>query len=125
MWCGCSGAASSTTAGRYAPVRLYSGSEEIFARALQWMIWTNYSLDPAMHTLVMHLERLAAEQRSAAAVDAARRDAVRKLELIETREDRMKFSAKKLLLGLATVACASLGLACCTSEPNCAVTRYG
>jgi glutathione S-transferase len=78
---------------RYAPVRLYGGSEETFARALQWMIWTNHNLDPAMHTLVMHLERLPPEQRSAATVGAARQDAVRKLELMEAHLARSRWFA--------------------------------
>ena len=78
---------------RYAPVWLYGGNEETFARALQWMIWTNHSLDPAMHTLVMHLERLPAEQRSNAVVDAARQDAVRKLKLMEAHLARSHWFA--------------------------------
>ena len=67
---------------RYAP-RLYGESESVFARALQWMIWTNHALDPAIHTLVMHLERLPVAERSASTVEAARLEVVRKLELIE------------------------------------------
>lgn len=70
---------------RYAPGKLFGGSEEIFARALKWMIWTNYSMDPGLHALVMHLERLPAEQRSADTVEASRQDVVRKLELMEAQ----------------------------------------
>ena len=67
---------------QYAP-QLYGESEPVFARALQWMIWTNHGLDPAMHTLVMQLERLPIAERSASTVEAARQEVVRKLELIE------------------------------------------
>lgn len=67
---------------RYAP-RLYDESEAVFARALQWMIWTNHGLDPAMHTLVMQLERLPMGERCASTVEAARHEVIRKLELIE------------------------------------------
>jgi len=77
---------------RYAP-GLYQDSEPIFARALQWMIWTNHSLDPAMHTLVMHLERLPPEQRSPTTVEAARQEVIRKLELVETHLGRSRFLA--------------------------------
>ena len=77
---------------RYAP-QLYCESELVFARAMQWMIWTNHSLDPAMHTLVMHLERLPLEQRSAATVEAARQDVLRKLELIEAQLRRSRWFA--------------------------------
>lgn len=78
---------------RYAPALLYGGSEETFARALQWMIWTNTSLDPAIHTLIMHLERLPAEQRSISTVDAARQDTVRQLELVEAHLARSHWVA--------------------------------
>ena len=70
---------------RYAPDRLFGGSEATFARALQWMVWTNCNLDHAMHALVMHLERLPASQRSAETVEASRQEVVRKLELMEAQ----------------------------------------
>jgi glutathione S-transferase len=78
---------------RYAPAGLFGGSEATFARALQWMIWTNYSLDPAVHALIMHLERLPANQRSAETVEASRRDVVRKLELMEAWLGRSRYFA--------------------------------
>jgi len=78
---------------RYAPAGLFGGSETTFARALQWMIWTNYSLDPAVHALVMHLERLPADQRSADTVEASRRDVVRKLDLMEAQLGRARYFA--------------------------------
>jgi len=78
---------------RYAPARLFGGSEVTFARALQWMIWTNYSLDPAVHALIMQLERLPASQRSADTVEASRKDVVRRLELMEAQLGRSGYFA--------------------------------
>lgn len=72
---------------RYAPA-LCGASPESFARALQWMLWTNHALEPAMHTLIMHLERLPAEKRSAEAVESARQAAVRNLAIVESRLER-------------------------------------
>lgn len=77
---------------RYCPT-LYGASEETFARALQWMTWTNHGLDHALHELVMHLERLPAARRSAEAVDAARRDVWRRLELMEGHLARSPYFA--------------------------------
>ena len=34
---------------RYAPEKLFGDDENTFARAVQWMSWTNYSMDPSMH----------------------------------------------------------------------------
>lgn len=93
---------------RYAPGRLFGDSEETFARALQWMIWTNYSLDPALHALIMHLERLPANQRSAETVEASRQDVVRKLELMEAQLGRSgyfagdAFTIGDIALGIST-----------------------
>jgi glutathione S-transferase len=78
---------------RYAPDRLFGGSEATFARALQWMIWTNCNLDHAMHALVMHLERLPAAQRSAETVKASRQEVVRRLELMEAQLGRSRYIA--------------------------------
>ena len=78
---------------RYAPAKLFGGSEATFARALQWMIWTNCNLDHAMHTLVMHLERLPAGQRSAETVEASRKEVVRQLELMEAQLGRSRYIA--------------------------------
>ena len=78
---------------RYAPDRLFGGNEVTFARALQWMIWANYSMDPALHALILHLERLPASQRSAETVEASRRDVVRKLELMEAQLARSGYFA--------------------------------
>ena len=72
---------------RYAP-QLYGRSEAVFGRALQWMIWTNHALDPSMHTLIMHLERLPQEQRSTGTVESARGEVIRKLELLEAHLSR-------------------------------------
>ena len=78
---------------RYAPDRLFGGSEITFARALQWMIWANYSVDPALHALILHLERLPASQRSAETVEASRQEVVRKLELMDARLEGSAFFA--------------------------------
>jgi glutathione S-transferase len=78
---------------RYAPDKLYGGSEETYARSLQWMIWTNCNLDHPIHALVMHLERLPAEQRSAETVEASRKEVVRRLELMETQLGRSRYIA--------------------------------
>jgi len=76
---------------RYAPGKLYGSSEAIYARALQWMIWTNCNLDHPIHALVMHLERLPAAQRSAETVEISRQEVVRKLELMEAQLVRSRY----------------------------------
>src|SRR5688572_6681725 len=76
---------------RYAPDKLYSSSEATYARALQWMIWTNCNLDHPIHALVMHLERLPAAQRSAETVEISRQEVVRKLELMEAQLVRSRY----------------------------------
>ena len=76
---------------RYAPDRLFGCNEVTFARALQWMIWANYSMDPALHALILHLERLPASQRSAETVEVSRRDVVRKLDLMEAQLARSAY----------------------------------
>ena len=78
---------------RYAPARLFGADETTFARALQWMIWANTGMDPALHALILHLERLPASQRSAETVEASRRDVVRKLELMEAQLGRSGYFA--------------------------------
>ncbi len=77
----------------YAPGELFGGSEETFARAQQWMIWTNCNLDHAMHALVMHLERLPAGQRSPETVENSRLEIIRKLELMEVQLSRSRYLA--------------------------------
>ena len=66
---------------RHAPAKLFGSDEQTFARALQWMSWANYRLDPPTHALVMHLERLPADQRRAETVEDSRKDVIRALEL--------------------------------------------
>ncbi len=78
---------------RYAPVELFQGNEETYARALQWMIWANYSMDPAMHILIMHLERFPEEKRSAGAIENARQETLEKLGLIEAQLARTRYLA--------------------------------
>ncbi len=69
---------------KYAPA-LLGGSDEAFARAFQWMAWTNHALEPTMHTMIMHRERLPKEQRSKEAVEGAHQDAIRKLTIVDAR----------------------------------------
>lgn len=78
---------------RYAPALLFGGNEQTFARALQWMMWTNYSLEPAMSTLINHLERLPVEKRSAQAVEEQRRVMVDKMMLIEGHLSHSRYFA--------------------------------
>jgi glutathione S-transferase len=78
---------------RYAPDKLFGSDEETFARALQWMIWANYKLDPSMHALVMHLERLPADQRRPETVEASRKEAIRSLELMEAHLEHSRYFA--------------------------------
>ena len=78
---------------RYAPDKLFGGDEATYARALQWMIWTNCNLDHPIHALVMHLERLPAEQRSAETVEVSRKEVVRRLELMEAQLGRSRYIA--------------------------------
>lgn len=78
---------------KYAPERLLGGSDEAFARAFQWMAWTNHALEPTMHTLIMHRERLPKEKRSEEAVEAARQDALKKLAIMEGRLSQAPYLA--------------------------------
>jgi glutathione S-transferase len=78
---------------RYAPAKLFGSNEQTFARALQWMIWTNYKLDPPIHALIMHLERLPKDQRCAETVEASRQDVIRRLELMEAQLERSHYFA--------------------------------
>lgn len=78
---------------KYAPARLLGGSDDGFARAVQWMAWTNHALEPTMHTLVMHRERLPKEKRSEEAVESARQDALKKLAILEARLSQAPYLA--------------------------------
>jgi glutathione S-transferase len=77
---------------RYAPA-LLGGSDDAFARAIQWMAWTNHALEPTMHTLVMHRERLPKEKRSEEAVEGARQDALKKLAILDAYLARADYLA--------------------------------
>lgn len=70
-------------ASKYGPEPLYGNSSEVFARALQWMSWTNEYLEPLLHTLVMELVRLVPDQRSPAALEAARKTTIERLEILD------------------------------------------
>lgn len=78
---------------RYAPAELFQGDEATFARALQWMIWTNHSLETPLIPLINHLERLPVARRSAEAVENARVDMIGRLQVVETRLARSRYLA--------------------------------
>ena len=78
---------------KYAPERLLGGSAEAFARAFQWMAWANHALEPTMHTLIMHRERLPLEKRSEDAVEAARQDTLKKLAILDARLTQVPYLA--------------------------------
>jgi len=70
-------------AGKYGATPLYGNSPEVFARALQWMCWTNEHLEPLLHTLVMELVRLAPEKRSQAELETARQSTIKQLKVLD------------------------------------------
>ena len=68
---------------KYGPDALYRGSDEVMAKALQWMCWTNEHLEPLLHTLVMEVVRLAPDLRDPADLERARQETITKLEIID------------------------------------------
>lgn len=68
---------------KYGPMALYRQDPDVFSRSLQWMCWTNEHLEPLLHTLVMELVRLAADQRDPANLEAARKQTIRELGLLD------------------------------------------
>lgn len=58
-------------AARHGAGSLHGGGHEAFARALQWMSWTNEHLEPPLHVLVMERVRLLERERTEGSVDAA------------------------------------------------------
>lgn len=70
-------------AGKYGAQALYGSSPERFARALQWMCWTNEHLEPLLHTLVMECVRMVPAQRSAEALEEARLATIEELGVLE------------------------------------------
>ncbi|MGI9336797.1 MAG: glutathione S-transferase family protein [Gammaproteobacteria bacterium] len=70
-------------AAKFGAERLYGDNLETFARASQWMSWTNEHLEPPLHVLVMELYRLPAAKRSSGAVDAAARDIAPWIEVLD------------------------------------------
>ena len=67
---------------RYGHGTLVDGSSETFARAVQWMSWTNEHLEPHLHVLVMELSRLRDDLRTPGAVGAAIRGITPALEIL-------------------------------------------
>lgn len=78
---------------RYAPERLYGSDLRIFARASQWMAWTNEHLEPWLHTLVMELVRLPSDQRDPVAAEAAKQGILASLRLLDAQLARAAFVA--------------------------------
>ena len=70
-------------AAKYTGGKLYGSSHQTFARALQWMSWTNQYLEPALHTLVMECVRLPPGDREPGAAEAAARDIAPALAILE------------------------------------------
>ena len=70
-------------AGKYGAASLHANSPEVFARALQWMCWTNEYLEPLLHTLVMELVRLAPEKRNPTELESARKTTIEQLNVLD------------------------------------------
>ncbi|MEM7249771.1 MAG: glutathione S-transferase family protein [Pseudomonadota bacterium] len=56
---------------KYGEGVLTDGSTQTFARATQWMSWTNENLEPALHILVMELKRLRPDLRTDGEIEKA------------------------------------------------------
>lgn len=67
----------------YGAKTLYQNNSRVFSRSIQWMAWTNEHLEPSLHTLVMELVRLTEELRSLEAVEPARVEIARWLEVLD------------------------------------------
>lgn len=81
-------------AARHGAGSLHGGGHEAFARALQWMSWTNEHLEPPLHTLVMERVRLPVDARTAGAAEAAARDIAPWLAILDAH-----LSEREHLLG--------------------------
>lgn len=78
---------------RYAADKLFGASEQTFALALKWMMWANYSLEPAMSFLINHLERLPVEKRSAQVIEEQRQEMLRKMAVLEGQLAKSRYLA--------------------------------
>ena len=67
----------------YGAKTLYQNDSRVFSRSIQWMAWTNEHLEPPLHTLAMELVRLTEELRSLEAVEPARVEIARWLEVLD------------------------------------------
>lgn len=74
---------------KYAPQ--LCGGDNAFARALRWMIWVNHAIDPATHTLILHMERYPPGKRSPEAVEKAREEWVKRLAMLEAELSRSRW----------------------------------
>ena len=94
-------------AAKYAPQRLYADDPATLARASQWMAWTNEHLEPALHTLVMHLVRLPPAERNPAEAEMAKRAMEKSLAILDTHLGRQPFAAgSTFTIGDIPVGCA-------------------
>lgn len=80
-------------AAKYGAAHLYEDKLETFARASQWMSWTNEHLEPPLHVLVMELYRLPAVKRTSGAVDAAAGDIAPWIEVLDRHLSTQPFVA--------------------------------
>jgi glutathione S-transferase len=87
-------------AAKYGPMALFGDDPETFARASQWMAWTNEHLEPPLHVLVMELVRLPEDRRSAANVDSAARGISPWLELLDRHlSERAYVTGERFTMG--------------------------
>ena len=94
-------------AAKYAPQHLYGNDATTLARASQWMNWTNENLEPYLHTLVMELVRLPSSQRNPVMVEAAARDILTPLKILDAHLGRQPFVAgASFSIGDIPVGCA-------------------
>lgn len=64
-----------------------------FARAMQWMAWTNEHLEPRLHTLVMEVSRLREDLRTPGAGEEAARGMAPDLEILDAHLARNAYVA--------------------------------
>ena len=70
-------------ASKYAPEALFGRDPQTFARATQWMSWTNEHLEPPLHVLVMELVRLPVSERDSKKVEQARQQILPRLTILD------------------------------------------
>jgi glutathione S-transferase len=78
---------------KYGLGTLQDGTVESFARALQWMAWTNEHLEPALHSLVMECSRLREDLRTPGASCEITRRITPALTVLDAHLSRHPFVA--------------------------------